>query len=384
MKGTDNQQIYHLPKQAYVSEEWFKQEQKKIFSRTWRYAGLVEDISEPGDFLAIQAGLNNIFILRGQDHHLRAFHNICRHRGTQLLRSAGKGGKVITCPYHDWTYNDRGDLISVPEQQTEFSDIDKKCHGLKPAAVDSWRGMFFVHPDPDASALQTWFAPIEPYLGPHQIETLVEYPEGATSHLIKANWKIVVENYIDVYHLSHLHSGTLSMYDHKKAEYGFCGPHFAFWEPLQAIYAENIEENAPYPLIVPKEQLGSWVPMLFPGLGLAESESSWSLYHITPLAPDLTRVETRTRLKNVSNWTFGQQSWRSASFWQDRIRGKYAQGTGPDDPMTSGDFMAEDIYVCEQQQKSLQSPYFEVGPIAQNREQPILDHQKIVLDFMKA
>lgn len=373
--------IHHLPLEAYVSKDWFNREQEMIFSKTWRFAGFVEDIKDPGDFISVQAGLNNLFIIMGSDGELRAFHNICRHRGTQLLRAAGNGGKAITCPYHDWTYNLKGDLISVPEQKEEFENIDKTCLGLKPASVGIWRSMLFVHPDPNAIKVKEWFAPVEAHLGPHDVDSLIEYPDGKTCHDIKANWKIVVENYIDVYHLSHLHSGTLAMYDHKKAEYGFHGPHFAFQEPLSKSYLEDITKNSPYPLIVPAEQAGAWVPMLFPGLGLAESESAWSTFHITPLAPDLTRVETRTRLKNASSWEFSKQALKSSGYWSNKIRGKYAKSAEDEDPMTSGDFMAEDIYACEQQQKSLQSPNFEVGPAAKG-EQPILDHQKTILNYL--
>ncbi|MGB1010956.1 MAG: aromatic ring-hydroxylating oxygenase subunit alpha [Thiolinea sp.] len=377
--------MHVLPVEAYTSQKWFDREQEMIFSRTWRFAGFMEDLAEPGDSIVVQAGLNNIFVVKGRDHRLRAFHNICRHRGTQLIRTVGKAQKALTCPYHDWTYDLEGKLISVPEEQDEFPGLDKSCLGLKPASVDIWRSMIFVHPDPDIGSIMNWFGEIEPYLGPHKVEELAEYPDAATSYEIKANWKIVVENYIDVYHLSHLHSGTLNMYDHAKADYGFIGPHFAFWEPLATDYLANIEKNASMPLVLPKDELGTWVPMLFPGLGLGESESDWSVFHITPLAPDLTRVNTRTRVKNASSWEFQKQEWRSTPFWSKNLSGKYSadQAAGKDDPMLSGDFTAEDIFACEQQQKSLKSPYFEVGASAQAGESPVREHQQVVLNYLK-
>lgn len=376
---------HHLPVEAYTSEVWFEREQEHIFSRTWAYAGLREDITEPGQYITAQAGKNNIFIVMGRDHRLRAFHNICRHRGTQLIRAVGKTQKALTCPYHDWTYDLEGNLISVPDEETEFPQgLDKTCLGLKPASVDVWRGMVFVHPDAEADSILSWFGEVEPHLGPHNPDELVEFPDARQSYDIKANWKIVVENFIDVYHLSHLHAGTLHMYDHAKAEYGHIGPHFAFWEPPSPDFAENQEAKLPSPRIIPEEFNGAWVPMLFPGIGLAQSETDWSTFTVTPLAPDLTRVENRTKVANASAWAFSKQSLRSAGFWSGFQRGKY-QGEdagGKDDPMSSGDFTAEDIYACEQQQKSLQSPFFEVGPAATG-ESPIIAHQKIVLDFLE-
>ncbi len=372
-----------LPVEAYTSKEWFDREQETIFSKVWRYAGFSEDVSEPGQYISVQAGKNNLFVVMGKDRRLRAFHNICRHRGTQLLRSIGKSSRAITCPYHDWTYSLEGELISVPQQEQEFPNIDKKCHGLIPASVDVWRGMIFVHPEPDAGSIMEWFGDVEPYLGPHRVAELVEYKEAATETVIHANWKIVVENYIDHYHLSHLHSGTLAMYDHAKAEFGFVGPHFAFWEPLAEHYAEKLEQNAPMPLVVDKENAGAWVPMLFPGIGLGESESSWSVFIIEPISAEKTVVRTRTKVKNASEWEFTKQEWKSSYFWFNEIRGKYKAQDGVEDPMTSGDFMAEDVFACEQQQKALHSPYFEHGPSAAKGEEPVRQHQEVVLRFVQ-
>ena len=194
----------------------------------------------------------------------------------------------------------------------------------------------------------------------------------------------MVENYIDAYHLAHLHSGTLAMYDHTKIESGFHGPHFAFYEPLAPHYAADLEKNAPSPLIdhVPKDRRGTWVPMLFPSLGLAESECSWSTFHVIPVSPERSVVEVRTRLPNVSAWEYSKQSWRSAGFWSRHVRGKY-EGDAASDPMASGDFMAEDVYACEQQQKSLRSPYFSVGASAQHGEAAVRAYQQLVSDWVE-
>jgi len=373
-----------LPVEAYTSEEWFRREQKLIFSRTWRFAGFAEDISEPGQYVSVQAGLNNIFIVMGRDRRLRAFHNICRHRGTQLLRAEGKTQKAITCPYHDWTYDLEGKLISVPEKEREFPDLDMACLSLHGASVDLWRGILWVHPDPEAPSLARWFDGVEPFLGPHRPDELVEYPEAATRHEVRANWKIVVENYIDAYHLAHLHSGTLSMYDHSKIESRFVGPHFVFYEPLAPHYAENLASNSMLPLIdqIPADKVGAYVPMLFPSLGLTEDEGAWSIFNITPLAADRSLVETRTKVMNLSKWEFQKQEWRSASFFQRYFGPKY-DGDPKNDPMASGDFMAEDIYACEQQQKSLQSPYFSVGASAIDGEAAVRQYQTIVQEYME-
>ena len=380
----DERKMPVLPVEAYTSQDWFDREQERIFSRTWAFAGLMEDVSEPGAYVSVQAGLNNIFVVKGRDHRLRAFHNICRHRGTQLLRAVGKTHKAITCPYHDWTYDLEGNLISVPDEEKQFPDLDKNCLGLKPCAVDVWRGMIFVHPDPGCGGLMDWFGGLDEHMAPYDPAELVEYPEVRLTETIRANWKIVAENFMDGYHLSHLHSGTLAMYDHSRIECGFVGPHFMFWEPLSPHYLKDIEKNTRYPMIdkSPKERLGAYVPMLFPGIGLAETESLWSTFHIRPVAPDESIVDIRSRFAAASDREFSRQARRSAGFWKREVQAKY-EGDEESDPMATGNFMAEDIYACEQQQKSLRSPYFQHGASSVIGEKPVRDHQQVVLDFLE-
>lgn len=393
----NNKRMMHaLPVEAYTSQEWFDLEQKYLFSTTWQFAGFIEDVANPGDYISVQAGLNNIFIVKGRDQRLRAFHNMCRHRGTQLLRAVGKAQKAITCPYHDWTYDLEGKLISVPKQKEEFPDLEgkplHKCDlNLHEASVDIFKGMLFVHPDKDAPSIMEFFGGVTPYLGPHVPEELMEYSENKEEPFytkeIKSNWKIVAENYIDHYHLAHLHEGTLNMYDHAQAEFGWEGPHYWFYEPLMADYLADVDNASPQPLIkaVPREKIGGYVPWLFPNIGLGETEAAWSAFHAIPLAPDRTLVVIRSKVEKASEWEFSKQYMKSASHsvWKRYGgKGKY-EGDPKTDPMASGDFMLEDIYACEQQQKSLASPMFSVGAQAQRGEYAVRRFQEEVKKWME-
>lgn len=373
-----------LPLDAYISPQFFALEQQHIFSTTWAFAGLVEDLNVEGDYLTVQAGLNNILVIKGKSEQLLAFHNMCRHKGTRLRDGKGKASNKLVCPYHDWTYDLEGKLLSLPKASREFPALDKSCYGLKKANVGIWRGMIWVHPDPNSQSIEQWFSPIAPYLGPHKVETLIEPEDSIIIEDIEANWKVVVENYIDHYHLAHLHVGTLNMYDHKRAEFGFIGPHFRFWEPLTKEYQQDIKQNSPYPLIYDTkiEKLGTWVPMLFPGIGLAESESSWSVFQIVPVAVDRSKVIIRTKMKNGSALEFMKQSIRSASYWNKKVK---AKDSGYDDKhgLGSANFLQEDIYVCEQLQKSFSSPFFEFGPSAEYGECPVREHKKLVWEWIK-
>lgn len=378
--------VINLPSEAYTDQAWFEREQAELFSKTWQFAGFVEDVANAGDYITVQAGLNNILVVKGRDQRLRAFHNLCRHRGTQLLRVSGKAQKSLTCPYHDWTYSLNGELLSVPEEKQEFPNLDKKKLCLHRARVETWLGMIWVHPDPEAQSLLHWMGDAQYHIGPHNPEELIEYEEGATEHTIKANWKIVVENYIDGYHLSHLHSSTLDMYDHQKQKTGFIGPHFMFYEPLAEEYAKNVMGMSDMPVLdcfTDEQPMGAYVPMLFPNLGIGAAENSWSTFHVIPVAPDETIVRTRTRVKQASDWEFTKQSMKAATYYKSTYGVKYPDSQDKNDPMNSGDFMAEDVFACEQQQRSLKSPYFSVGATAQYQEASVRGFQEQVIKFLK-
>ena len=377
---------YSLKAEAYTSKEWFDREMELIFENSWQYAGLVEDIQNPGDYITVQCGRFNIMVLMGKEGELRAFHNLCRHRGTQLLRAVGKRQKVITCPYHDWMYDLSGELISVPEKEKEFPNMDMGKMCLHKASVGVWRGMIWVHPVAGKNDLKAYLDPVLPYLGPHNPERLIEYPDTSSEDIIQANWKIVVENYMDVYHLSHLHSTTLNMYDHANSEFSFVGEHYVFYEPLAKKYEKHLADLIPVKRIaeMTDEYLGAYVPYLFPSVGLSETESSWSVFQVIPLALDKTKVVVRTKLEPMSSLEYTQQEKRSNSNWA-KIMGspqKY-DDTIPNDPMTSGDFMKEDIFACEQQQKGMQNPLFKFEHTALRAESSIRGFQDVVANRMK-
>jgi len=260
---------------------------------------------------------------------------------------------------------------------------------LHKASVDIWRGMLWVHPNPDTEPITKWFEDCWEHLGPHNVNRLVEYPDTIYEKTINSNWKIVAENYIDVYHLSHLHSNTLQMYDHAKAKFGFVGDHYMFWEPLVKEYFDNLDKLIPTKRIkeMTDEYVGAYVPWLFPNLGLSENEGSWSTFHVIPLAPDKTKVVVRTKFEEITNWEYTKQTMKSYSSWHGIMENKTKYGNTPDknsiDPMDWNDFMEEDVYVCEQQQKSLSNPLFNITATAKYGESTIRDFQSIIKRWME-
>ncbi|WP_196892806.1 aromatic ring-hydroxylating oxygenase subunit alpha [Aureivirga marina] len=373
-----------LSKEAYISKDWFDIEMKYIFNNSWQFLCFEEDLKN-GENKIFQIGNNNFIVLK-EDNEFRAFHNLCRHRGVQALRVLGENKKVINCPYHNWTYNLNGDLITIPNEKKEFPNIEKCKLHLKKASIGKLKGMIFIHPDSIVDSFNNFIQDLLPFLGEHNPSELIEYQEKKSepiyTEIINTNWKIIVENYIDHYHLSHLHQNTLNMYDHKNAKFGWAGFHYWFFEPLSKKYLENIEENSPYVLInhISKERLGAYVPWIFPNLGLSESESTWSIFHLTPISPSKTKITVRTKIMNVSNKEHRKQYSKSyySNFWK-----KYDIKSKSDNPLESNDFMKEDIYICEQQQKAMYSDYFSIGAYAEKGEFAIKKFQNNILKWIE-
>jgi choline monooxygenase len=186
-----------LPYAWYSSEEVLRRERARIFARSWQYAGRADEVAAPGSLLPVDAGGIPILVVREDNESLRAFLNVCRHRGSILVDEPGRR-ETIQCPYHAWTYGLDGGLRAAP-RGAEL-DGDRESLGLRPASVDTWGPLLFVNPDPDASPLA---------------ETLGELPEllpldGLRFHTrvhfgVNANWKISVENFLECYHCPTAH-----------------------------------------------------------------------------------------------------------------------------------------------------------------------------------
>ena len=370
-----------LPVKAYTSQEWFEREQRELFGRVWQFAGMVSDIPDPGDYHCVNLGASPVIVIRDEEDRLKAFHNICRHRGTQLLEVRGKRKKVIQCPYHDWVYSLEGKLIGVPQRRSQFPHIDMAELSLFPASVAIWKGMIFVNPDAGALPFEQWLGDFPQRFGPHQPEELQE--SDVRQYEIKANWKIFVENYIDVYHLSHLHSETLNMYDHARLESAVCGAgHIVTWDPPAREYQKYLEKSSSgyLPLLFSEpEKWGAYIHMMFPNFGVAGTEYSWSTLEVIPVAPALTHVRARTRtaLKGINLAL--STAWEKGAAWVAQVAGN----KGGIKPLESGDFMLEDIYACEQQQKAMGSPSFAFGPTSVDKEQLIVDFQETLLSYVQ-
>ena len=141
-----------LPRWTYRNPEFFELEIEHLFRPNWMLAGHVSDVATPGDYLTFEGFGERALVIRGDDGRLRAFHNVCRHRGAMLLNQPrGRCSHALSCPFHGWTYDIRGKLMSVPARHT-FGQLELETNGLVPLELEIWMGFVF-HPLPDRRRL---------------------------------------------------------------------------------------------------------------------------------------------------------------------------------------------------------------------------------------
>jgi choline monooxygenase len=204
------EQGYTLPSSWYTDPAIQEREYQTIFNRAWQYAGHLDQLRQPGDFLTTEAGRIPIVVLRDNDGQLRAFINICRHRAHLVVSGCGTK-KALQCPYHAWTYRLDGTLAGAPRSDRE-PGFDKADFGLQPVQVATLGPLVFVNPDPEAG-------PLAAVLG--------ELPEVVASYVnlddygfhcreedpIDANWKVFIDNAIECYHCPNAHPSFSEYWD---------------------------------------------------------------------------------------------------------------------------------------------------------------------------
>jgi Rieske 2Fe-2S family protein len=202
-----------LSREYYLSPEIFMMEQERIFTRQWFCAGHISRVPEAGNYFVLEAYGESIIILRDQQGEIRAFYNVCRHRGTFLCEEPeGRFSKSIQCPYHAWTYSLDGRLIGAPLMKG-VEDFNKDEFPLHAVALQVWEGFIFLNlarsPEPFAQV----FAPILSKFKGWNIASLKS--QRRIIYDVKANWKFIFQNYNECYHCPPVHPqlARISPYD---------------------------------------------------------------------------------------------------------------------------------------------------------------------------
>ena len=201
-----------LPASWYSDPEILRLEEEWIFARTWHYAGPLEQVTEAGSYFTCRAGATPIVVVRGRDGDLRAFVNVCRHRGHEVASGCGRR-ETLQCPYHAWTYDLDGSLRTAPRSDRE-PDFDASQFGLRPASVETWGPLVFVNANPDTAPLRDVLGELPERLVAHGLDASRFFYRGRSrEQVLEANWKIVVENFLECYHCPTAHKSFSRLID---------------------------------------------------------------------------------------------------------------------------------------------------------------------------
>ena len=215
----------HLPGDFYTSSEIQTLERERIFGCEWLCVARQEELERRGDYITLVVAGEPILVCRSDSGELRAFFNVCRHRGTVVADGCGNC-LSFQCPYHAWTYDLDGTLLGAP-YTAEVQGFDKAAYGLKPVRLDTWAGFVFVNLDPHCQPLSESLGSFTEIFAPYRPEECrlgfkfrVEY---------QSNWKAVAETFVAIYHLATLHVDSfgsnqpLDSYEFRTYPWGYTG-----------------------------------------------------------------------------------------------------------------------------------------------------------------
>jgi phenylpropionate dioxygenase-like ring-hydroxylating dioxygenase large terminal subunit len=326
-----------LPGWAYTDAALWAAEWPGIFYRHWQYAGHDCMLETPGSYFTIAINDQELVLIRGQDGEVRAFYNVCAHRGHPLVEGAGQRQRLV-CPYHAWTYDLAGQLIGAPgSNRTDGFVRSDIC--LSPVRVERLLGFLFVNLDPDALPLAEYAAGLADALRDKVPGIEGFRPQKGNESFsaeIAANWKVVVDNFLECYHCEPAHPSFSDMLDVPGTRHGF-GANYTH----QYIPSACKAENAAYPIDLEHDFTDGNFWLLYPNttFGYLPGSPNLTVSRIESLAPGRCR-----RFRHI----YGQPG-----VWTERDEKRRR--------WTIESVVAEDIRLCEAVQRGMHSRGFDRG-----------------------
>jgi Rieske 2Fe-2S family protein len=285
-----------LPREYYTSESMLAEERERILARSWNCVGRATRVERPGDFFVHDVAGESIIVLRDRAGTLRAFFNVCRHRGTRLCREeSGRLGETLQCAYHAWTYATDGRLVGAPHMQ-EVADFDKTDYPLHAAAIAEWEGFLFVHVGEEPAPFDVAWAPM---MGRFSRFGLPRLAVGhRVTYEVEANWKLVFQNYSECLHCPTIHPKLASVLPYQSGandlvEGPFLGGYMEIKPPNQSA---TMSGRACGPLVsgdIPESDRGrAYYYSLMPNLLLSLHPDYVNYYLVRPTAVNRTMVES--------------------------------------------------------------------------------------------
>jgi len=312
-------------------------EQRVVFGQSWQLAAPADALSGSGDHAVTEFGTTPVILVRGDDGVLRAFHNVCRHRGGPLALKDGRGAKALHCKYHGWTYTLGGQLRSAPEMQSAANfDVSRIC--LPQARAEQWQALVFGALSDEVPLLTDVLLGIAQQ-APGTFGRPLKF-QRRVSYELDCNWKVYVDNYLEGYHLPHIHPVLNKMLDYRSYT-----TEVARWHSLQH---SPIEDAGPDTTNI-YGQGGAYYYFIYPNTMLNCLPGRLQTNRVLPLGVDRCRVDF-------------DYYYPADPTDVDELRRREKDQTFSDE------VQAEDAAICAAVQKGLASGSYETGRLCPKRE----------------
>lgn len=368
---------------AYTSPEFHALELERVFGTSWVPVCVTDEVAAPGSFLVVEVAGRSVIVCRNRDGELRAHHNVCRHRGCQLVADpSGRVERFFQCPYHAWAYDLDGACLGtplftpeagIPDDQRgifDMSDVkafDKADHALYPVRVEQWGCLVLVCLDPGAPALEEELGDLSARLGGYRLgeqrlARRVEYE-------IAANWKLVAENFMEYYHLPWVHPALVKV-SPMSAHHRWQGPgtYVGFCTtPIAANTDDGGWQGIP-PMtgLSPEDAESARFVWLFPSVAINALPNHTFLMLTRPTAAGHTSEVTYLLLPPETHAALDEAGERAVdellAFWDQVNR--------------------EDIEIVERVQRGLSNPAYTGGRMCYRFEESVHRFQNMVVDRM--
>jgi choline monooxygenase len=367
--------------EAYTSDEFFATERDRVFRSTWVAIGCSAQVRTAGQVLVGEVGGRSIFVVRTEHGDLRAFYNVCRHRGTRLLTPDRRQVKrFIRCPYHSWAYGLDGRCVGTPlfsgsdippDQQRVFDtagakEFDRADYGLLPVAVDSWGPLVFVNLDSAAAPLSEHLGDLPDRAAGYRLD---EWEIARVNRYeLAANYKLVAENFMEYYHLPWVHPALVKVspvdahhrWQGRGMYCGFCTT------PISSDTDQGGWQQGLAPLggLNSVDAVSARFIWLFPNVAVNILPNHLFVILAHPVTPRLTVETTYLLTRPESSGDAGSEQALDAlaKFWDEVNR--------------------EDIGIVERVQEGIDSTPFPGGRMCYRFEEPVHRFQNMVIDHM--
>ncbi len=332
----------------YTASYVFALERERLFARGWSCVGRAEDIAEPGEFLLVDVAGESLIVTRDAQHNVRAFYNVCRHRGTRICTQArGRFSGSIQCPYHAWTYALDGALLTARNMQELPGFARSDFPLIEAAGTAVYGGFLFVSLEPDAEAFAVTYADLLTRFAAWDLAGL--RVARSIDYELACNWKLIFQNYSECYHcpLVHPQLDKLSPSDSGRndlVEGPVLGGYSEFRATGMSLTTTGRSTRPPVGTVAGADLDRAYYYTIFPSLLLSLHRDYAMVHVVRPIAPDRTTV--------TCQWLFDPRTMAAPDF----------------DPADAVDFWdvtnRQDWHINELTQQGIESRAYQPGPYA--------------------